>query len=63
MVAFRQYGHSHPKIVFIHLTIKCNTKGRFADVSHNIARLDSTISLKLQESNFLLYATRFSIMR
>ena len=47
----------------IHLTIERNTKGGFANVSHNIARLDSTIFLKLQESNFLLYATRFSIMR
>ena len=47
----------------IHLTIERNTKGRFADVSHNIARLDSTIFLKLQESIFLLHATRFSIMR
>jgi hypothetical protein len=46
-----------------HLTIERPTKGRFANVSHNIARLASTIFLKLQESNFLLYATRFSIMR
>ena len=49
--------------VTIHLTIERNTKGGFADVSHNIARLVQAISLKLQESNFLLYATRFSIVR
>jgi hypothetical protein len=34
--------------------------GIFANVSHNIARLASTIFLKLQESIFLLYATRCS---
>jgi hypothetical protein len=47
----------------IHLTIERPTKGRFANVSHNIARLVQAIFLKLQESNFLLYATRFSMMR
>ena len=40
-----------------------NTKGGNTDIRCYIARLDSTIFLKLQESNFLLYATRFSIMR
>eukprot|EP01043_Picozoa_sp_COSAG02_P069076 COSAG02_NODE_11700_length_1672_cov_0.891926_1_plen_142_part_00 len=48
---------------FIHLTIMRNTKGGNTDIRCYIARLDSTIFLKLQESNFLLYATRFSIMR
>ena len=40
-----------------------NTKGGNTDIRCYIVRLDSTIFLKLQESNFLLYATRFSIMR
>eukprot|EP01047_Picozoa_sp_COSAG01_P121924 COSAG01_NODE_50746_length_360_cov_6.452107_1_plen_56_part_10 len=40
-----------------------NTKGGNTDIRCYIVRLDSTISLRLQESIFLLYATRFSIMR
>jgi hypothetical protein len=47
----------------IHLTIMRPTKGGNTDIRYYIVRLDSTISLRLQESNFLLYATRFSIMR
>ena len=47
----------------IHLTIERPTKGRFADVSHNIVRLPVAIFLKLQESIFLLYATKFSYVR
>jgi hypothetical protein len=43
--------HDH----LIHLTVERPTKGGFADVSHNIARLVQAISLKLQESNVLLY--------
>ena len=49
-----------PTVAIIHLTIERNTKGRFADVSHNIARLVQAISVKLQESIFLLHATRCS---
>eukprot|EP01047_Picozoa_sp_COSAG01_P053899 COSAG01_NODE_5828_length_4007_cov_15.721597_3_plen_60_part_00 len=41
--------------MIIHLTIERPTKGRFANVSHNIVRLLGEIFLKLQESNFLLY--------
>ena len=40
-----------------------NTKGGNTDIRCYIVRLDSTIFLKLGESNFLLYATRFSILR
>ena len=57
-----KFKDRYDKLV-IHLTIERPTKGRFANVSHNIARLVQAIFLKLQESNFLLYATRFSIMR
>eukprot|EP01047_Picozoa_sp_COSAG01_P119119 COSAG01_NODE_47813_length_386_cov_7.609756_1_plen_53_part_10 len=39
------------------------TKGGNTDIRYYIVRLVQAISLKLQESNFLLYATRFSIMR
>ena len=39
------------------------TKGGNTDIRCYIARLIGAIFLKLQESNFLLYATRFSIMR
>jgi hypothetical protein len=47
----------------IHLTIMRPIKGGNTDIRCYIARLLSTIFLKLQESIFLLYATRFSIMR
>jgi hypothetical protein len=47
----------------IHLTIMRNTNGENTDIRCYIAGLASTNFLKLQESNFLLYATRFSIMR
>jgi hypothetical protein len=49
-------------IPFIHLTIMRNTKGGNTDIRCYIVRLPEAISLKLQESNFLLYATRFSII-
>eukprot|EP01047_Picozoa_sp_COSAG01_P107701 COSAG01_NODE_36689_length_513_cov_18.253623_1_plen_57_part_10 len=39
------------------------TKGGNTDIRCYIVRLVQAISLRLQESNFLLYATRFSIMR
>eukprot|EP01047_Picozoa_sp_COSAG01_P040334 COSAG01_NODE_3389_length_6151_cov_375.493225_6_plen_96_part_01 len=48
---------------YIHLTIMRPTKGGNTDIRCYIARLIVAIFLKLQESNFLLYATRFSIMR
>ena len=35
----------------------------YTDIRCYIVRLDSTIFLKLQESNFLLHATRFSYVR
>ena len=37
--------------------------GRFADISRLIVKSICLIFLKLWESDFLLYATRFSIMR
>jgi hypothetical protein len=40
-----------------------NTTRGNTDIRCYIVRLPEAISLKLQESNFLLYATRFSIMR
>ena len=40
-----------------------NTKGGNTDIRCYIVRLVQAISLRLQESIFLLYATRFSIMR
>jgi hypothetical protein len=46
----------------IHLTIMRNTKGGNTDIRCYIVRLDSTIFLKLQESIFLLHATRCSNM-
>ena len=39
------------------------TKGENTDIRCYIVRLLGQIFLKLQESNFLLYATRFSIVR
>jgi hypothetical protein len=48
---------------FIHLTTMRPTKGENTDIRCYIVRLLGAISLKLQESNLHLYATRFSIMR